>query len=60
MLVLAREQGQRIIIGDDIVIEVIQMSGRKVRLGIEAPKEVSVHREEVHESIKREGEKRRE
>lgn len=53
MLVLSRKKDEKIIIGDDIIIMVIEIRGDKVRLGIEAPKEISVHREEVYEAIQR-------
>jgi carbon storage regulator len=52
MLVLSRKRDQQIIIGDGIVITVVEIRGDKVRLGIEAPTEVSVHRKEVYEAIK--------
>lgn len=52
MLVLSRKKNEKIIIGDDIVIAVVEIRADKVRLGIEAPKEVPVHREEVYEAIK--------
>lgn len=55
MLVLSRARNERIIIGDDIEILVVEIRPDKVRLGIVAPKEVSVHREEVYMAIKREG-----
>ena len=48
MLVLSRRRGEKIVIGDDITIEVVEVRGDKVRLGIVAPKEVTVHREEVY------------
>lgn len=51
MLVLSRTKNQRIVIGDDIEISVVEIQGGKVRLGIEAPGDVSVHREEVYEKI---------
>ena len=51
MLVLSRKRDQQIIIGDGIVITVVEIRGDKVRLGIEAPNEVSVHRKEVYEAI---------
>ena len=51
MLVLSRRKDERIVIGGSIVITVIEVKGDKVRLGIEAPKEVSVHRQEVHAAI---------
>jgi carbon storage regulator len=54
MLVLSRQRDESIIIGDNIVITVVDIRGDKVRLGIEAPKEVSVHRQEVYEAIQRE------
>lgn len=53
MLVLSRKRDERIVIGDNIVITVIEVRGDKVRLGIEAPKEVPVHRQEVMEALKR-------
>ena len=52
MLVLSRKKNESIVIRDDIVITVVEVRGDKVRLGIEAPKEVSVHRLEVYEKIK--------
>jgi carbon storage regulator len=52
MLVLMRRKGERILIGDDIWVEVIEVRNDKVRLGITAPKDVVVHREEVSEAIK--------
>ena len=51
MLVLTRRTDQRIVIGDDIVITVLEVKGDSVRLGIEAPRSVTVHREEVHEAL---------
>jgi len=54
MLVLSREKNEKIVINDNIVITIVDIRGDKVRLGIEAPKEVSVHRQEVYEAIKRE------
>ena len=56
MLVLSRKVDQRIMIGDSIAITVVAVSKNKVRLGIDAPKEVSVHRREVYEAIQREQE----
>ncbi len=52
MLVLSRKKNESIVIRDDIVVMVVEVRGDKVRLGIEAPKEVSVHRREVYEKIK--------
>jgi carbon storage regulator len=51
MLVLSRKRDQQIVIGDGIVITVVEIRGDKVRLGIEAPKETPVHRKEVYEAI---------
>ncbi|VAX41716.1 Carbon storage regulator [hydrothermal vent metagenome] len=54
MLVLSRQRDESIIIGDNIVLTIVDIRGDKVRLGIEAPKEISVHRQEVYEAIQRE------
>ena len=54
MLVLSRHRDESIIIGDDIVITVVDIRGDKVRLGINAPIEIPVHRQEVYEAIQRE------
>jgi carbon storage regulator len=54
MLVLSRQRDESIVIGDNIVVTVVDVRGDKVRLGIEAPREVSVHRREVYEAIQRE------
>lgn len=54
MLVLSRQRDESIMIGDNIVITVVDIRGDKVRLGIEAPTEVPVHRQEVYEAIQRE------
>jgi carbon storage regulator len=51
MLVLSRKKNESIIINDNITVTVIEIRGDKVRLGIEAPKEVTVHRREVYEAI---------
>lgn len=55
MLVLSRKKDEKIMIGDSITLMVIEIRGDKVRLGIEAPKDVTVHREEVYDAIKRDG-----
>jgi carbon storage regulator len=52
MLVLSRKRDEQIIIGDGIVITVVEIRGDKVRLGIDAPTDVPVHRKEVYEAIK--------
>lgn len=54
MLVLSRKKDEKILIGDSITLMVIEIRGDKVRLGIDAPRDVTVHREEVYEAIKRE------
>lgn len=54
MLVLSRKKNEQIVIGDDIVLTLVDIRGDKVRIGIDAPKEVTVHRREVWEKIKRE------
>ena len=53
MLVLSRKVNETIIINDNIVVTVVDIRGDKVRLGIEAPKDVPVHRQEVYDAIKR-------
>ena len=52
MLVLTRRTDQRIVIGEDIVVTVLEIKGDTVRLGIDAPRAVRVHREEVHEALR--------
>lgn len=52
-LVLSRKENEVIVIGDSIRVMVVDIRGDKVRLGVEAPKDVSVHRLEVYEAIKR-------
>jgi len=54
MLVLSRQRDETIMIGDDIEITIVDIRGEKVRLGINAPAHVPVHRKEVYEAIKRE------
>ncbi len=53
MLVLSRKKNESIVINDDITIVVVEIRGDKVRLGVEAPKEVPVHRREVYDAIHR-------
>ena len=53
MLVLSRKKNESIVIDDDITIVVVEIRGDKVRLGVEAPKEVPVHRREVFDAINR-------
>lgn len=54
MLVLSRYRNESIVIRDDIVITVVDIRGDKARIGIEAPKEVPIHRQEVYNAIQRE------
>lgn len=54
MLVLSRQKDQSIIIGDDVEVTIVDIRGDKVRLGINAPRSVTVHRKEVYEAVKRE------
>ena len=54
MLVLSRQRDETIMIGDEIEVTVVDIRGDKVRIGINAPKSVSVHRKEVYEAIQRE------
>ena len=56
MLVLSRQRDETIMIGDDIEITVVDIRGDKVRLGINAPARIAVHRKEVYEAIRRENE----
>jgi len=51
MLVLTRKVNESIVIGDNIEVTIVDVSGKKVRLGINAPKDVAVHRREVYDSI---------
>lgn len=54
MLVLSRQRDETIVIGDSIRITIVEVRGDKVRIGIDAPKDVAVHRQEVYDAIKRE------
>ena len=54
MLVLSRQRDESIIIGDNVVVTVVDIRGDKVRLGIQAPQEIPVHRREVYDAIQRE------
>jgi carbon storage regulator len=54
MLILTRRVGETVMIGDEVTITVLGVKGNQVRVGINAPKSVAVHREEIYERIKRE------
>jgi len=54
MLVLSRKKNESIVINDDVVVSVVEIRGDKVRLGIEAPRHIPVHRQEVRDAILRE------
>ncbi len=54
MLILTRKIGESIIIGDNVKVTVLGVEGRQIRIGINAPKEISVHREEIYDKIEAE------
>jgi carbon storage regulator len=54
MLIITRRPGEKLMIGDDVVIEVMEVSGSSVRIGIAAPKSIPVYREEIYSAVKAE------
>lgn len=57
MLILTRRVGEKLIIGDDVIVTILSLKGNQIRIGIDAPREIKVHRQEVYERIQKEREK---
>ena len=56
MLILTRRVGETLMVGDDVTVTVLGVKGNQVRIGVNAPKDVAVHREEIYERIRKENE----
>ena len=56
MLILTRRVGETLMIGDEVTVTVLGVKGNQVRIGVNAPKDVAVHREEIYDRIRKEGE----
>ena len=54
MLILTRKQGESVAIGDEIQVTVVEIQGKQVKLGVKAPREIAVHRQEIYEKIQEE------
>ncbi|WBH38958.1 Translational regulator CsrA [Pseudomonas aeruginosa] len=54
MLILTRRVGETLMVGDDVTVKVLGVKGNQVRIGVNAPKEVAVHREEIYQRIQKE------
>jgi len=57
MLILTRRVGEKLIIGEDVTVTILSLKGNQIRIGIDAPREIKVHRQEVYERIRKEREK---